>query len=491
MTELEEQRRPAGRGPREGAGLSWASAAAVARRARRDHQRGAGHPVRPDPHLLRDVPRRPAAAGASRRSTRATAPRPGSPSAFGVLISILAALVPLGGDRQAGQHRHAVRVRPGQHRRDHPAPDPARTWTGRSGRRGAGVPDHRHPALRLPDDRPAAGHLDPVRGLAGRRPADLRVLRLQALAAAQRATTSADERGRPTGRRPVRVGPGRRRLRGRRRPGTTPSPSRNRWAAAGARPGDRGHRAPGRRAAGCRPGGRRVGGLRARGGRPRCSHEAEGSGRRGRRGDVPAASTPARRRTACPTSWSRGTARASRCWCSAPGAPAACAAPSPAAPPTGCCTAPPPRSRWCRGATPTSRSDRCAKVAVAFVDTPEGRVAFDARRADRAAPVGASLTVLSVVPDTRVVPGLGESRLFEEREPARLPGAASTPSSPGSRRRRGERSAAPGPGRRRALGPVPSTTATCWSAARAATARCAGCCSAASPRASYATRRCR
>ncbi len=54
---------------------------------------------------------------------------------------------------------------------------------------------------------------------------------------------------------------------------------------------------------------------------------------------------------------------------------------------------------------------RLERVAVAFVDTPDGRVAF--RHAARIAEhLGASLTVLSVVPDTRVVPGLGESRQF-------------------------------------------------------------------------------
>jgi len=56
---------------------------------------------------------------------------------------------------------------------------------------------------------------------------------------------------------------------------------------------------------------------------------------------------------------------------------------------------------------------RLARVAVAFVDTPEGRVAFD-HAALIAQHLSASLTVLSVVPDTRVVPGLGESRLFEQ-----------------------------------------------------------------------------
>jgi nucleotide-binding universal stress UspA family protein len=52
------------------------------------------------------------------------------------------------------------------------------------------------------------------------------------------------------------------------------------------------------------------------------------------------------------------------------------------------------------------------RVAVAFVDTPEGRVAFQ-HASLIAQHLSASLTVLSVVPDTRVVPGLGEPRMFE------------------------------------------------------------------------------
>jgi nucleotide-binding universal stress UspA family protein len=52
-----------------------------------------------------------------------------------------------------------------------------------------------------------------------------------------------------------------------------------------------------------------------------------------------------------------------------------------------------------------------SRVAVAFVDTPDGHEAF--RHAARIAQhLGGRLTVLSVVPDTRVVPGLGESRQF-------------------------------------------------------------------------------
>jgi nucleotide-binding universal stress UspA family protein len=49
-------------------------------------------------------------------------------------------------------------------------------------------------------------------------------------------------------------------------------------------------------------------------------------------------------------------------------------------------------------------------VAVAFVDTPEGRVAFQ-HAALMAVHLKAALRVLTVVPDTKVVPGLGEARL--------------------------------------------------------------------------------
>ena len=53
-------------------------------------------------------------------------PRTGTPVALtlglGTLIAVLAAHRAAERDRQAGQHRHAVRVLPGEHRRDHPAP---------------------------------------------------------------------------------------------------------------------------------------------------------------------------------------------------------------------------------------------------------------------------------------------------------------------------------------------------------------------------------
>jgi nucleotide-binding universal stress UspA family protein len=56
-----------------------------------------------------------------------------------------------------------------------------------------------------------------------------------------------------------------------------------------------------------------------------------------------------------------------------------------------------------------------SRVVVAFVDTPEGRVAFEhgVRLTRR---LSASLEVVSVVPDTRVVPGLGEARLFAQEQ---------------------------------------------------------------------------
>lgn len=52
-----------------------------------------------------------------------------------------------------------------------------------------------------------------------------------------------------------------------------------------------------------------------------------------------------------------------------------------------------------------------SRVSVAFVDTPEGRVAFE-QAVGIARRLSADLEVVSVVPDTRIVPGLGEQRLF-------------------------------------------------------------------------------
>ena len=55
------------------------------------------------------------------------------------------------GDRQARQHRHAVRVHRREHRRDHPAPHQARPRARLPRPVRAGVPDHRLAAVRLPD----------------------------------------------------------------------------------------------------------------------------------------------------------------------------------------------------------------------------------------------------------------------------------------------------------------------------------------------------
>ena len=87
-----------------------------------------------------------------------------------------------------------------------------------------------------------------------------------------------------------------------------------------------------------------------------------------------------------------------------------------------------------------------SRVAVAYVDTPDGREAF--RHAYRiAAHLGGSLTVLSVVPDTRVVPGLGESRQFSATERNAPPGQPRRGGEVGARRPPGDRTAAARPGR--------------------------------------------
>lgn len=58
-----------------------------------------------------------------------------------------------------------------------------------------------------------------------------------------------------------------------------------------------------------------------------------------------------------------------------------------------------------------------SKVAVAYVDTPDGRLALE-HGARIAAHLSASLRVISVVPDTRVVPSLGENRVFGQGQAA-------------------------------------------------------------------------
>ncbi|GMA87318.1 hypothetical protein GCM10025868_25680 [Angustibacter aerolatus] len=124
------------------------------------------------------------------KSLATVSPRFGTPARltliFGVLVAVLSAFVPLSEIVKPGQHRHAVRVRAGEHRRDRAAAHPAGHGTPVQDAAGAGVPDHRLPALLLPDEGPAGHHLDPVRRVAGHRPGDLLPLLAQALPAADR-----------------------------------------------------------------------------------------------------------------------------------------------------------------------------------------------------------------------------------------------------------------------------------------------------------------
>ena len=83
---------------------------------------------------------------------------------------------------QPGQHRHAVRLRPGQRRRGHPAPEaPGPAPLVPDARRDVG----RRPlgaAVRLPDAQPHRRHLGAVPGLDGHRPGRLLRLRPHATA---------------------------------------------------------------------------------------------------------------------------------------------------------------------------------------------------------------------------------------------------------------------------------------------------------------------
>ena len=65
----------------------------------------------------------------------------------------------------------------------------------------------------------------------------------------------------------------------------------------------------------------------------------------------------------------------------------------------------------------TGPADQIRQVAVAFVDTPDGRTALTEAQA-MATELSAQLTVITVLPDTRVSPAMGEPRRFadEQRE---------------------------------------------------------------------------
>jgi hypothetical protein len=105
-------------------------------------------------------------------------------------------------DRQARQHRHAVRVPDREPRRDHPAPHAARPRARLPRAVRARVPAHRRCAVHLPDDAPRARHVAAVPRVAGARARHLRRLRPHPLAPAAR-------RGTGHGAREARrVGPG-------------------------------------------------------------------------------------------------------------------------------------------------------------------------------------------------------------------------------------------------------------------------------------------
>ena len=105
---------------------------------------------------------------------------------FGVLVAVIAAFVPLLGDRQAGQHRHAVRLPHRQHRRHRPAPHRARHGALLPRPAGAVVPAHRQRAVHLPDDEARGRDVAAVLRLAAHRPRHLLRVRPYALATAAR-----------------------------------------------------------------------------------------------------------------------------------------------------------------------------------------------------------------------------------------------------------------------------------------------------------------
>jgi nucleotide-binding universal stress UspA family protein len=63
----------------------------------------------------------------------------------------------------------------------------------------------------------------------------------------------------------------------------------------------------------------------------------------------------------------------------------------------------------------TTEDNDLARVAVAYVDTPDGHAALT-QAISLTQRLGASLTVLTVVPDTRVVPSFGDVRRFGEEQ---------------------------------------------------------------------------
>ena len=153
------------------------------RRAGGDHQRAGHDLLRPDAHLLRDGPRRPAAAR-DRQGQPAHRHAGQAHLRHGHRDRDARRDRAAERDRQAGQHRDAVRVLPGEHRRDHPAQHAPGDGAAVPGPVRAGVPADRLRPDRLPDDAAARRDVVAVRDLADHRPAHLLLLRPQALAAA-------------------------------------------------------------------------------------------------------------------------------------------------------------------------------------------------------------------------------------------------------------------------------------------------------------------
>ena len=132
-------RSSAGRGARPGRRHLLGGERDGLRGPRGDHERDADHLLRPDPHLLRDGARRPDAAPdrhrrCQHRHARQAHHRAGRPDRNPRRAGSVER------DRQAGQHRHAVRVPAREHRRDRAAPDAARHGAPVPGPVRAGVP---------------------------------------------------------------------------------------------------------------------------------------------------------------------------------------------------------------------------------------------------------------------------------------------------------------------------------------------------------------
>ena len=65
----------------------------------------------------------------------------------------------------------------------------------------------------------------------------------------------------------------------------------------------------------------------------------------------------------------------------------------------------------------SAEDNELARVVVAYVETPDGQAALR-QAVTIAARLGASLELVSVVPDTRVVPGMGDIRRFGHEQRA-------------------------------------------------------------------------